>query len=235
MILRFSKNVLTKILLISLGLYCHISDAQNEAKEQVVVNWGKCLDNAQLALHLNDEDFSLFYRFEGANLDKLRAQFMREAGTKKIDSSILSAQVKEIVSLHDQFKKTEAEYPSSVNEYRKGNQHRAMAICDTSGCDNIGFENGNLGGWNAYYAYNFNTGSFNYFNITNITGGPAGAVTQAANDTLTSTNGFYNVVLGPNARPDYMVSVVSGTVKDALVPGLFRGFSLWRKIFSNAW
>ncbi|HXB12929.1 MAG TPA: hypothetical protein VNZ45_13160, partial [Bacteroidia bacterium] len=221
MISRISKSLLIKVLFISLGLCSHISNAQNEPKERVIVQWGNCLDNAKHTLHLNDDNFLLFYRFEESNLDKLRGQFMREAGTNKTDSSLRIMEMgNQIVSLYGQFKKTEAEYPSSVNEFRKGNQHRAMAVCDTSGCNNIGFENGNLSGWNAYYAYNFNTGSFSFFNITNVTGGPVGAVTKAANDTLTSTNGFYNVGLGPNARPDYMVSIVSGTLTDALVPGL---------------
>jgi gliding motility-associated-like protein len=207
-----------------MGLYGNVVYAQNEPKEQVILSWGKCLDNARHSLHLNDEDFLLFYRFEGSNLDKLKAEFMGEVGTNKIDTSLINVRVKEmenkIISLYGLFKKAETEYPSSVNEYRKGNQHRAMAVCDTNGCDNIGFENGNLSGWNAYYAYNFNPGSFNYFNITNVIGGPVGAVTKAANDTLTATPGFFNTFLGPNNQPDYMVSLVSGTITDALVPSI---------------
>jgi gliding motility-associated-like protein len=219
LISRISKSCLTKVLLIVLGLYCHISNGQIEPGERVISYWGQCLYHAKHSLALNQEDYLLFCRFEESNLDKLRAQFMLGLGTNKVDTSLINTQVKEmgkqIVSLYRQFEKTEAEYPSSIDEYRKYNLHRAMSACDTSGCDNIGFENGNLSGWNAFYAYN-NSFGFNSFNLTHVTGGPVGAVTQAANDTLTSTPGFYSTFSGPNNKPDYQVSIVSGTLTDAL-------------------
>jgi gliding motility-associated-like protein len=215
---------LIKSLLVFAMLYCGKAQSQIEKGEEVAMYWGQCLQNSSSSLALSNDDFLLFYRFEEVKLDTLRAQFMLAMRGSNIAVPIRDMEMKnkqsQIISLYRKFEKIKAQYPSSVNEYRKSNQHRLMSVCDTVGCDNIGFEDGTLNGWNAYYGYNYNAGAFNFFNVTNITGGPAGPVTEAANDVLTSTGGYFSWGIGANPSPDYQVSIVSGTRSDALIPSL---------------
>ncbi|HXB11630.1 MAG TPA: hypothetical protein VNZ45_06570, partial [Bacteroidia bacterium] len=222
--MRSFTNFCIKFLFLIAMLYCGKAQSQVEQGEEGAVYWGQCLENFRTSLALSPDDFLLFYRFEEIKLDTLRAQFMRDMRTCKTASSAMDEMMKskqsQITDLYGLFEKVNAEYPSSVDQYRKSNAHRFMALCDTSGCANTGFEDGTLNGWNAYYGYNSNAGSFNFFNVTNITGGPAGPVTEAANDVLTSTSGFYSWGIGVNPSPDYQISIVSGSRSDALIPSL---------------
>lgn len=211
----------TLILLLGLSL-CYPSFAQKPDPEKWSVCWGKSVENARHELGINERDFSLFFRFEDIQIDSIRGSFMRKAISKVYDNNTGALIVQgenDIVRLYHDFLNVKATYPSSVNEFRKMGMHRVMGTCDTAGCDNIGFEQGTLNSWNAYYAYNNNPG-FNYFNITNITGGPAGPVTTAANDVLTSNISYYNAIVGPNSNPDYQIFVKSGVQTDALVPAI---------------
>jgi gliding motility-associated-like protein len=220
--------VLIKALAFSLALYPVYGSAQGnmaEKAEREARLWGSGMQQAQLTLGVSAEEFGLFTRFYGDKIDTMRARFFRNAelsnGNVLSANDKLNLEVNQLVALYGQFQQVEKDYPSSVDEYRKHNMHKLTNVCDTAGCDNIGFEQGTLNGWNAYYAFNNNqSGTYSYFNLTNVTGGPAGAVTQAANDVLTSTSGFYNVGVGPNPSPDYQVTITSGTGTDGLVPAI---------------
>jgi len=203
-----------------LSAQAHISP---DGFEQVFSYWAKGLENTRQKLEASTTEFMTFQRFYEKQIDSLRAIFLMEIGAGKIDSLNATGKIKEeernVSSLYQQFKIIEKTYPSSVDEYRHAISPRMATVCDTSGCTNIGFEQGTLNGWNAFYGFNNNsTGTFNFFNVTNLTGGPAGAITQAANDALTFTAGFYNAGVGANPSPDYQITITSGTRGDALVP-----------------
>ncbi len=213
--------------IVYLALFIEVSSslysfAQKRDPEKLSAFWAKCLQDTRYELRLNETDFTLFYRFEEDRIDTIRGNFMQIFAKEdrfQDSGKILKKSERELLDLYADFRLTEKSYGSSVNEYRYYRRHRVMGPCDTAGCDNIGFEQGTLNGWNAYYAYNNNSG-FNFFNITNITGGPAGPVTVAANDLLTSNPTYYNPTIGPNASPDYQVYIKSGALNDALVPSI---------------
>jgi len=205
----------------------HVNAQKNvsaEKFEQIFSYWYKGLETARVNVGAGNCDYMAFQRFYEAKIDTIRAGFMRQIGSGGIDSTnvktAMALQVIQLSALYDQFKQVMKGYPSSVDEYKHPMPRNFPTGCDTTGCTNIGFEQGTLNGWNAFYAYNNNTGTFSFFNIANITGGPVGAVTEAANDVLTSTSGFYNTGLGPNPSPDYQISITSGTRGDALVPSV---------------
>jgi len=152
---------------------------------------------------------------------------MNKIGTGKITEENITTYEdilgKNFSALYKNFQKIEQLYPSSVDEYRNYRAPMLSQLCD-SACTNVDFESGNLSGWYAYYGVNESSSNGNSFNITNITGGLAGAVKHAANDVLTSTNGFYVPLnqgcFGPNPTPDYQVNITSGSRGDALVPSI---------------
>src|SRR6185312_6507676 len=187
--------------------------------EELYKHWCSGLENARKALHINNADFFTFRRFFEKQIDSLRPGFMQGISFSNVTEKerTLCAQT---ITLYKRFQAIEREYPSSVEPYRTASPFRLMSACDSSGCTNIDFEQGTLNGWNAYYGYNDNSGTYSYFNITNITGGTVGAITEAANDALTSTAGYYNASVGPNPIPDYQVSITTGTRGDALVPAV---------------
>lgn len=189
--------------------------------ENIYAHWGQVLDSLKQSPAFPLNDFKVFTRFSSTRLDSLRGVFMERINTMEItlknareyDDTIAM----ELNVLYKKYLKIKNEFPSSINEFTSNKPPFLSAQCD-SACNNIDFESGNLAGWNAYYAFNAST--LGGTNITNITGGVAGAVTQAANDVLTSTVGFYNNTVGPSPSPDYQINITSGSRGDAIIPSI---------------
>lgn len=197
-----------------------------EGFEDLYSHWGDAVGRFQLTAGIKSNEYAVFSRFSEKSLDSLRGDFVRKIANKQVTNENVkefeNGLVKGINTLYERFQKIEQLYPSSVDEFRNYRAPMFSQICD-SGCDNIDFETGNLSGWYAYYGYNATDTRDNFFNITNITGGLAGAVQLAANDTLTSNPNFSipaNEGIGPNPRPDYQVKITSGNLYDALIPTL---------------
>ncbi len=192
----------------------------DEADKGFII-FGKVLEKVRENVGASKEDFRIFQSFYGQKIDNERGKFFSSLGSARFDEKAAENKMKDeetrITALYNQFVEVRKEYPSSVEEFRYP-AHRLMGTCDSSGCTNINFEQGTLNGWNAFYGYDNNSSGFPYFNVTDITGGPAGAVTEAANDAFTSTSGYYNAGIGPNPSPDYQISITSGARGDALVP-----------------
>jgi gliding motility-associated-like protein len=190
--------------------------------ENIYLHWGIAEDKARISKGISHEEFDIFTRFSEKAMDSLRADFIKRISDGKVTTTNIgkyeSVLINSILSLYGKYEAIAILYPSSVEEYRHSTLSKQLAAAPcSSACNNIDFATGNLSGWNAYYAFNASATSFN---ITNITGGPAGAVTHAANDTLTSTTGYYNAAAGvpPNPRPDYQINITSGSRGDAIVP-----------------
>jgi len=197
-----------------------ILENRGDSFENIYLHWFIAVDKARISTGVSRTDFEVFTRFSEKPMDSLRADFMKRIGDKsvtlvnvgKYESVIISA----ILSLYSKYENVKRLYPSSVEEF-KSNRVLPPGLCD-SACNNIDFENGTLSGWNAYYAYNNSSTSFS---VTNITGGPAGAVAHAANDVLTSTAGFYNSLsVGANPSPDYQINITSGSRGDGIAPSV---------------
>jgi gliding motility-associated-like protein len=191
--------------------------------ENIYIHWSIALDKARISNGIPVGDFNLFKRFSEKALDSLRGDFMNRIGDKEVtltNAAKYESVIKyAIIALYNKYEVIKLHYPSSVEEFKNTKSKFVPSVCD-SACNNIDFENGTLSGWNAYYG--FNNSSTN-FDITNVTGGTAGAVIHAANDTLTSTAGYFvpaSMGIGPNPRPDYQVNITSGTRGDALVPAI---------------
>jgi len=187
------------------------------------VLWTRALEKARVTVGATNEDYALFRAFNERKLDEERGHFFAVLGKERVGNTTpdekINGEAAILTSLYEQFLQVKKEYPSSVEEF-KFRYHRLMGICDSSGCTNINFEQGTLNGWNAYYGYDNNSSGFPYFNVTNVTGGAAGAVTVAADDNLTSNAAYYNATVGPNPSPDYQISITSGARGDALVPSV---------------
>ncbi len=219
----FTNIIVVLLFLSSLPLYSQLHKGDGGDFEKVFEYWIKGLERCRIAVGATNSDFLVFQRFCENKIDAERAKFITEEGYGVIDlkraNRKMKYEEKKIVDLYKQFEQVEKEFPSSVEEYRHAFR-KLQSVCDSSGCTNIGFEQGTLNGWSAYYAYNNNRADSSFFDITRITGGPVGAVTVAANDTLTSTNGFFNPSLNYNPKPDYQVKITHGPQGDALVPAI---------------
>lgn len=107
----------------------------------------------------------------------------------------------EYSALFIKFRDIEKNYPSTIQEYSTHSSRSPMGTCNPA-CDNIGFENGSLNAWSAYYAQNT---SNNSFTSTTPTGGACGAVTRSA--------------LDPNTN-SYQVALMSGAGNDPVAGSL---------------
>lgn len=194
------------------------SAVSRETFETVYEHWFSALNKFQSTSGADKKEYETFSHFSEKNMDSLRRDFINKIGAGKVTPANAKDYEDLLVNgfalLYKKFKNIEQLYPSSVDEYRNYRAPMLSQLCD-SACTNINFESGNLSGWYAYYGVNESNTSTN---ITNITGGLAGAVTKAANDVLTSTPGYYNNSIGPNPSPDYQVNLTSGSRGDALVP-----------------
>jgi gliding motility-associated-like protein len=196
---------------------------KSEDFETLYSHWPDMLDNVRDNNKMSKEEFGTFYRFSEKSIDSVETIFVHKINTKEINLSNLESSRNRfqgvVNKLYARFKRIEQEYPQSVQLVRDYKPpYMSSGNCDTVGCNNIDFEAGNLSGWNAYYAVNHS--STTAFNIIDITGGPAGAVTRAANDTLTSNAHYHYGELPPLSRPDYQVYITSGSRGDALVPSV---------------
>lgn len=194
-----------------------------ETSESIYEHWFYAFDSVrQNVMNKAGGDFDIFAQFSALSIDSLRGDFLKKIGSGKVTLENIrnydDTLAKELNKLYEKYRFIKKEFPSSVEEFSiKSKPGYLTGPCD-SACDNIDFESGNLSGWNAYYAFNASTVSGTVIN--NVTGGPAGPVTQAANDLLTSTVGYYNSSVGPNPNPDYQISITSGSRGDALVPSV---------------
>ena len=197
-------------------------NSSTENFENTYIHWFFALDKTRLTNSISRSDFDLFTRFSQKAIDSVRADFIRRIGNNEITTSNVgkyeSVLEKAIFSLYGKYETIKELYPSSVDEFRNVKAPYLSSNCN-SACNNIDFESGNLSGWNAYYGVNESSTTGN--NIALITGGPAGAVTHAANDALTSTPGYYNSgSVGPNPSPDYQINITSGSRGDAIIPSI---------------
>ncbi len=155
-----------------------------------------------------DSELNLFTNYY---YDKLFAAdvnaFWKAVENKKIvtDGDIqnyANERIEEYVLLFSNFRKIEKDYPATIAEYSHHHADAPSGTCNP-GCDNIGFENGNLSAWSAYYAQN--TSTTTTFANTTPTGGACGSVTSSALDPVTNT---------------YQVSLMSGAGTDPVAGSL---------------
>jgi gliding motility-associated-like protein len=188
--------------------------------ENIYLHWFIAMDKTRISNGISRNDFDMFTRFSQKEMDSLRGDFMKRiedgtvttANVGQYEQVIINA----VTHLFEKYRTIARHYPSSVEEFRNP-KFLPPSACD-SACNNINFAAGNLSGWNAFYGFN-NSGITSNL-ITNLTGGPAGAVTHAANDVLTSTPGYYNPSVGPTPSPDYQINITSGSRGDALAPSV---------------
>ncbi|MGP8215687.1 MAG: PKD domain-containing protein [Bacteroidia bacterium] len=110
------------------------------------------------------------------------------------------------LSLFNTFMQIKKEYPATIEEFTTRSHGLSLPACNTTPCDNIGFENGTLSGWTGCYAQNTSTNT-TFSTSAPVCTGPYGAVTQADYDP--TTNGF-------KANPDYQLEIMSGTGTDPI-------------------
>ncbi|MGP8215100.1 MAG: PKD domain-containing protein [Bacteroidia bacterium] len=162
------------------------------------------LNSVQQQTGASDSEMALFsdYYYDKINGTD-RFEFWNKVESKQIttDADIQNyalLKITEYVNLFNEFRKIEKENPASLNQINRKHSGPPIALppCNPA-CDNIGFENGNLSAWYAYYAEN--TSTTKVFKNTTPVGGACGAVTSAALDPNTNT---YQVTLMSGAGVD---------------------------------
>ena len=194
---------------------CIAKPIKAEQIETVFSQWSAAMENIRVANNLSAEDFATFTRFEENPLQVLKAGLLSDARKENFDAIAVSNTLKttenNIRLLYLKFKNAKKMYPSSVSEYARPRVVPSVNPCDSTGCNNMGFENGNFNGWYGYYATKAN--NCVTATISGITGGALGAVTEACNDPVTAS---YNAL-----TTDYQLSITSGG-NDAIVPSISR-------------
>lgn len=198
----FSLTLKATILFLVLGngvLFAQ-SKVNGDEFEELFGNWRTMGKDLHKKLGISNADFKLFVGFYKEKNDSLKREFTKRIKDGRIDNSNVKGYVAFVESqeiyMYNKFVEIKKNYPSSVNEYSIENRNkRPQATCG-AGCNNVDFSNGTLSGWNAYYAENQSDVATSGYDITNITGGPCGAVTGAATD--------------PNTGNDYQVEIMNG-------------------------
>jgi len=189
-----------------------------ETSENISRHWSYVLNNVK---QNKGEDFETFTRFCGSSVDSLRGEFLGGVANGEITLENVKSYegifAGRLNKLYENFLQIKGEFPTSVEEFTQKHKPVYLSFPCDSACNNIDFESGNLSGWNAYYGYNQSDTSTV---ITHITGGPAGAVTEAADDALTGIFPYFNQTIGPTPGPDYQISITSGTRGDAIIPSI---------------
>ncbi len=189
-----------------------------ETSENISRNWSHVVNKVK---QNKGEDFETFTRFSSSAVDSLHGDFLRGVANGEITLENVKSYegifTGRLNNLYEKFLQIKAEFPTSVEEFTQKHKPVYLSLPCDSACNNIDFESGNLSGWNAYYGYNQSDTSTV---ITHITGGPAGAVTEAANDVLTGVFPYFNQTIGPTPGPDYQISITSGTRGDAIIPSI---------------
>jgi hypothetical protein len=185
--------------------------SKNEQTEQVLAYWKYMQHFVKKKLAISKEESITFFRFYSASLDSDNIIFNKQVWSGALNianvGNYIDNIVNKYVNKYNQFEAIKKEYPSSVVEYSSSTKS-PQGACSGS-CNNIGFENGTLSGWNAYYAQNNSASSFSF---SANTGGPCGNVTGAANDPNTNLAGTGH---------DYQVEIMTGG-NDAVVPSVPR-------------
>jgi len=172
-------------------------------------NYTPWLRNLKTTVGATNANFALFYKYDKDTFYHDKYVFFQKAIAGLMNGSSASYYFSRLqskyVALYTQFATLLAQNPIAINQVVAGqNQvpgsvNRVMSVCNTA-CFNMDCSLGTLDGWNAYYAHN--QSSTSSLSVTALIGGPAGPVTQAAQD--------------PGTGNDYQVSLMSGTGVDGL-------------------
>ncbi len=186
-----------------------------EQIETFGASWNTALENVRVKYGASTKDYETFKRFDLNALQLLKAQVLHKVKEGHFEQSTLTSSEKDneldLGILYEKFLKAKKTYPTSVEEYSFEHKISTTNPCDSTGCTNIGFEDGDFSGWYGYYATNSST--FTTINITGITGGALGPVTQGADDPNVTTY---------TAQPhDYQLNITSSGY-DKVVPTIPR-------------
>jgi len=209
------------------------NNSNNEQIETILAHWKNLRRDLKQKLILDKKDMAEFCSFYEASLDSDRGAFNQlvwkeQLNINNVDNYIYGIENK-YVAKYGQFLSIKKENPSLISS-RINKPKSTQATCTTGA--NIDFESGTLNGWNAYYGENSSTTTS--FSILNITGGAAGAVTEAALDSkvgntyqvkimsggtdaitglprVSPTGGNYSVRLGDSTNPDFGFAMLTQT------------------------
>ncbi len=151
--------VIAAILLFGMGVVKaqntnSVISSNSENLEQAFSQWDAMMSTVQASSGASDADFATFIRFEETELQVGKNAFISESRKANFEPMAVAASLqntKEYVYLvYRMFNDTKKTYPSSVEEYKHPLSSRAIFTanpCDSLGCSNLGFENGDLSGW----------------------------------------------------------------------------------------
>lgn len=164
--------------------------------------WSLTMEQVRIEAGATPQDYKIFNRFYKQSIDSVHLVFLHKVNDPSTGLSNIKEYAESVkpffLNLYTKFSKIEQEFPSSVDEYRNLPKFKPGGDSCFSSCYNTNFEDGTLDGWYGYYAINNSSTSFN---ITGITGGYCGAVTQAGGP-------------DPNTGNDYQIRITSGSTPD---------------------
>jgi gliding motility-associated-like protein len=223
------RNILplfASLLLLASTLYSNTAKSQakldKDAVERVNTLWKASLENVRLKYKASENDFRTFEGFEMTPIQLLKIEVLREARKVNSDPTILAGTLKEAEKslgiVYEKFLETKKEFPSSVAEFEHpGRRVAGVNPCDSSGCTNMGFDDGTFNTWYGYYQTDNSTLTAHVFSLP--VGGALGPVSQACNDPIVMAN--MNASYAAGLTTDYQM-IVTSSGADAMVPSISR-------------
>ncbi len=177
-----------------------------EQVEKKFIYWSISMEQVRAQVGATQQEYAVFNRFYKHSIDSVHTKFVGKVNDATVDVNSIRVYVQNVkpffINLFNNFRKIEQEFPTSVDEYRNPPKFRPGGDSCFSSCYNTNFGDGTLNGWYGYYAVNSSPDdNVGPFNITSITGGYCGPVTNAGG-------------LDPNTGNDYQIRITSGATQD---------------------
>ncbi len=205
--------------LFSVPLKAQLKLSDYDPRERVIVMWNSALENTRLKYKVSEKDFNVFRSFDLTPIQMVFMEIIKE--TKGLTDPVLIASKvndgeKALGTLYEKFLLTKKEYPSSVAEYEHPRRLGGPNPCDSSGCTNMGFEDGTFNTWYGYWGDNE---SVSNHNVLTVTGGYIGAATEAADDPTSMA--YMNANYAVGWTHDYQLSITNSGF-DHIIPSIPR-------------
>jgi len=189
------------------NLHSQTALAGTELENLWILQEGQWEKDMETTLSIDASAFSSFLKSEELAFYKDRGDFFIQAGqgllTVQNAGNYFTGMKNAYILRYEDFLKTGS---SQTQAKTIAPPFTIQSGCNPA-CDNLGFQNGTLSAWSAYYAVN--SSSATTYNITSVTGGPAGSVTTAGGP-------------DPNTGNDYQIALQTAggvdPVAGALIP-----------------
>lgn len=243
------KNVLQNLILTFFFLFSCFSVIFAQEKHYDFPTWGDFYEQLwnenegvwknklKIQLNATDSQFIEFMAFNESGFENDRSDFFKGLESQKIPFSApelyFSTLTAKYINLFEQYKKIKSTNPIQItttiaSKTENPFDSRGTRGTCNPGCTNIGFQDKTLSYWDSYKGVQSSSSASTTPNITFITGGPSGAVTQDGQISL-NLNPGNDPVVGPLIPLTPPLGGISAMVGDGPVPG--KGVGILEQTF----